>query len=82
MQTRTFARQRADSTEAQVQLVHTPFVPMLAILRGFYTTLVVNVIFWNKAYALYPQSSFLHHKTYLLRPMTDYFSGMLAKYDG
>ncbi|KAL9605024.1 MAG: hypothetical protein Q9179_001655 [Wetmoreana sp. 5 TL-2023] len=52
-----------------------------AILSGFYTTLVVNVVTWNTAYALYPQPSFLYHKTYLLRPLTDYLGETLAKYD-
>lgn len=61
--------------------MHTHSPPILDILKGFYTTLVVNIISWNKAYAIFPQPSFLYHKTYLLTPMTDWYGGMLAKYD-
>ena len=81
IQVRTLVMQRADSTEAQVQIVYTTHQPLLEILNGFYTTLVVNLISWNKAYAVYPQPSFLYHKTYLLKPMSDYFGKLLAKYE-
>ena len=54
--------------------------PVFTILTNFYTTLVVNIISWNKAYAVFPQPSFLYHKTYLLMSMTDYFGKLLSKY--
>lgn len=44
-------------------------------------TLVVNVISWNKAYALFPRASFIYHKSYLLKEMSDYVGKLLAKYD-
>ncbi|KAL8823699.1 MAG: hypothetical protein Q9191_005627 [Dirinaria sp. TL-2023a] len=78
---RTLIMQRPDSTEAKVQLIQTKHQPLLEILRGFYTTLVVNVITWNKAYALFPQPSFVHHKAYMLKPINDYFGKLVAKYD-
>jgi len=74
--------QRTDSSEAKIQIAETGKQPLLEIISGFYATLVVNALSWNKAYALYPQPSFLYHKTYLLRPMSDYFGRLLAKYDG
>ena len=77
----TLTKRRHDSTEAQIQLVWTPQQPILAILEGFYMTLVVNVISWNKAYALFPEPSFVHHKSYLLKDMHDYIGKLLAKYD-
>ena len=80
-QIRTLIMQRPDSTEAKVQLIQTQYEPLLEILKGFYTTLVVNVITWNKAYALFPQPSFIHHKTYMLKPISDYFGKLVAKYD-
>ena len=55
-------------------------MPILSILTSFYTTLVVNVISWNKAYAVFPQPSFVHHRTYLLKNMTDHFGRLLCKY--
>lgn len=56
-------------------------MPIFTIVKGFYSTLVVNVISWNKAYAIYPQSSFIHHKSYLLKKMDDYNGRSVAKYD-
>ena len=55
-------------------------MPILSILTSFYTTLVVNVISWNKAYAIFPQPSFVYHRTYLLKDMTDHFGKLLYKY--
>ncbi|KAL8686449.1 MAG: hypothetical protein Q9218_007098 [Villophora microphyllina] len=81
LETRTFTKKRPDFTEAQIQIVITCHVPIYAILNGFYSTLVVNVISWNKAYAIYPQPSFLYHKSYLLRRMDEYNGKSLAKYD-
>ena len=45
-----------------------------------YTTLLVNIISWNKAFAVYPQPSFLDHKGYPLTDMSDYFGTLLLKY--
>ncbi|KAL9580239.1 MAG: hypothetical protein Q9212_004611 [Teloschistes hypoglaucus] len=81
VETRTYTKKRADSTDSQIQIVATAYVPIFAILMGFYSTLVVNVISWNKAYAIYPQSSFIHHKSYLLKKMDDYNGRSVAKYD-
>lgn len=53
---------------------------MQAVLRGFYTTAIVNVITWNKAYALFPDATFIERKTYMLKPLDDYFGMLLAKY--
>jgi hypothetical protein len=52
---------------------------MKAIVDGFYTTALVNIITWNKAYAIFPEPTFLHHKTYLLTPLDDYYKPLLAK---
>ncbi|KAL8784342.1 MAG: hypothetical protein Q9195_009087 [Heterodermia aff. obscurata] len=77
---RTLVRTRDDSTKAQIQIIHTVDTPLLTILKSFYTTVVVNIISWNKAYSVFPQPSFLYHKTFLLRRMTDYFGNLLSKY--
>ena len=75
----TLVRTR-NGTEAQVQIIHTKKPPVFTILENFYTTLVVNVISWNKAYAVFPQPSFLYHRTYLLTDMTEYLGTLLSKY--
>lgn len=55
-------------------------MPVRAILTGFYSTTVVNCISWNKAYALFPLSTFVHHQGYMLTSYTDQHPRLLAKY--
>jgi hypothetical protein len=55
-------------------------MPILGILSGFYTTAVLNVIAWNKAYALFARDTFLHRKTYMLKPLDPYFETLIRKY--
>jgi hypothetical protein len=54
-------------------------IPVASILETFYTTALLNVITWNKAYAVFPQPTFLHHKTFLLKSLTDYYGPLLGK---
>ena len=53
---------------------------MRAILKGFYSTVVVNLFSWNKAYAIYPLLTFIQHKGYLLHDVNDHIAGLLNKY--
>ena len=55
-------------------------MPIQVILRSFYSTAVVNIFTWNKAYAIFPLPTFVHHKGYLLKPLDNYLSGPLEKY--
>lgn len=41
---------------------------------------MVNIITWNKAYSVYPTSTFVRHKTFLLKMLDRRFGGLLAKY--
>jgi hypothetical protein len=56
-------------------------MPILDILAGFYTTAVLNVISWNKAYAIFARDTFLDHKTYMLKPLDRYFETLIRKYN-
>lgn len=67
-------------TEVQAQIILTEKIPLQAVLRTFYTTVVVNFFTWNKAYAIFPFHTFVRHKGYLLKPLCDYYSGLMAKY--
>ena len=69
-----------DPLKAKVQLVVTEEMPILDILQGFYTTAVINVISWNKAYAIFARSTFLDFKTYSLKPLDPFFIESLRKY--
>lgn len=53
-------------TYRKVQIIATQVIPMKAILRGVYSTALMNVITWNKAYCLFPKTTFLGEETYPL----------------
>jgi hypothetical protein len=50
------------------------------IIKSFYSTVVMNVITWNKAFALFPRTTFLRHNAYPLTVVTDYYAKLHAKY--
>ena len=54
--------------------------PIQAILSGFYTTVIINVISWGKAYALFPYSTFIRRDGVLLRKRNEYIMIQLQKY--
>lgn len=69
-----------DSVELKAQIILTLSIPVQAILKGFYSTVTVNFLTWNKAYALFPLPTFVHHKGYLLKALDNYLSSLLDKY--
>ncbi|TVY86545.1 hypothetical protein LAWI1_G008802, partial [Lachnellula willkommii] len=82
-QTTTYIRSSRDGIpekQTKIQIVATRGIPIQAILRGFYTTAVVNIITWNKAYSVFPDCTFLERKTYMLQPLDDWFGAQLVKY--
>ena len=50
----------------------------MTILKNSSTTAVVNIISWNKAYAIFPLSTFVHRKTYLSKPLDGRIGPLLA----
>lgn len=54
--------------------------PVKAILCGFDTTMVVNIITWNKAYSIFPLITFIQYRGYLLQPLHDGSSPFISKY--
>ena len=81
IQVHTYTRRDPETHEKRnVQIVCTRKLPLSAILRGFYQTAVINVITYNKAYALFPRNTYIKHKTYLLKEGNDYFGALLKKY--
>ncbi|KAJ9501151.1 hypothetical protein H2202_003709 [Exophiala xenobiotica] len=78
---RTYKRPKSlDRTQAKIQLIVTKHMPIQAILANFYTTAVVNIVTWNKAYSLFPKETLLEKKTFMLKLMDDYFETLLRKY--
>lgn len=66
--------------ELRAQIIITSDLPLRAILCNFHSTVVVNFFAWNKAYAIFPLPTFVHHKGYLLKPLDNYLSALLEKY--
>lgn len=40
----------------------------------------MNIITWNKAYSMFPLTTFIQHKTYMLTRLDDRFARLMAKY--
>jgi len=55
-------------------------LPIWSILVGFHSTVVVNVISWNKAYSICPDATFLERETFVLQPLIDGSEKAIAKY--
>ena len=53
----------------KLQVVATSHMPILTILQSFWTTAVVNVISWNKAYSIYPMATLGEHRAYIQRSL-------------
>ncbi|KAI1495688.1 hypothetical protein F5X99DRAFT_109338 [Biscogniauxia marginata] len=70
----------SDDSGRKIQLIATYGPPVQAILRGYYTTALVNFISWNKAYSIFPRSTFLSYETVPLKLVDDYFGNLHVKY--
>ncbi|KAI0148170.1 hypothetical protein F4776DRAFT_660343 [Hypoxylon sp. NC0597] len=68
------------SAKSKIQLTVTHCIPLLAILRTYYTTAVINFISWDKAYSLFPRATFLYHETMPLKPVNEHFGRLHSKY--
>ncbi|KAE9970418.1 hypothetical protein BLS_002678 [Venturia inaequalis] len=62
----------------KVEVKETVYTPLAAILESVYATSLVNVISWNKAYAVFPQPTFLQYKAYMLKLATDEYGPLLG----
>ncbi|KZT06467.1 uncharacterized protein LAESUDRAFT_700278 [Laetiporus sulphureus 93-53] len=58
----TFAKTPPDGKELKVQLIMAINVPM-AVVLGFHSTCVMNVITYEKAYCLFPKATLEQHRT-------------------
>ena len=55
-------------------------MPVEAIITGFYSTHVINMISWNKAYAVFPQATFIDRRGIILQALNDNRVSFLQKY--
>ncbi|KAI1143205.1 hypothetical protein F5Y05DRAFT_420937 [Hypoxylon sp. FL0543] len=66
--------------KSKIQLTVTHCIPLLAILRTYYTTALINFISWNKAYSLFPRATFIYHETMPLKPVNEHYGRLHSKY--
>ena len=68
----------------KIHIVSTNPIPIFAIVSGFYTTAVVNVLSWNKAYSIFPDATFISRpmfQLYQYHYSEDIPMANLAKYE-
>ncbi|KAI0012491.1 hypothetical protein F4779DRAFT_614462 [Xylariaceae sp. FL0662B] len=68
------------NSKSKIQLVATSGPPLQAILRGYYTTAIVNFISWNKAYSVFPRATFIDHQTVPLKHIDEHKGELHQKY--
>ena len=56
-------------------------MPVRGVLTGFYMTVVVNIISWDKAYSVFAKDTLIDRKTYMLKLVDAYFETLLQKYN-
>ncbi|KAH8883191.1 hypothetical protein GQ53DRAFT_432057 [Thozetella sp. PMI_491] len=61
----------------KLRVTTTDVSPIQAILTSASTTAYVNVITWNKVYAIFPQQTLISHLGFPLRPLDDEFGSGL-----
>lgn len=66
--------------DRKIQLTSTQRMAIIGILTGFYITAIVNVISWDKAYAVFARDTFIDRKSYMLKPIDEYFERLMYKY--
>ncbi|KAG8527294.1 uncharacterized protein KY384_008038 [Bacidia gigantensis] len=67
-------------TESEIRVVGTPDHPLRTILDLSHSTVVVNFITWNKAYAIFPLPTFCQHRGYLLQQLDDWERPLVQEY--
>ena len=54
-------------------------IPLQYMFENAFTTSLVNIISWNKAYSIFPLPTHLQHKTYLLTGINDDVGAVLSE---
>ena len=54
--------------------------PLICILAGFYSTLVVSFFSWEKAYSIFPRPTFIERRAYMLKEINERHAPLIAKY--
>ncbi|KAI1384906.1 uncharacterized protein F4822DRAFT_416656 [Hypoxylon trugodes] len=65
-----------------IKIVVTSNIPLRVILHTSPTTASLNFISWNKAYSIFPRSTFLDHETLPLKPVDWQWTDLHRQYSG
>ena len=49
-------------------------------MGSFYTTAIVNILSWNKAYAIFPLPTFVYYKSFMLEELNSRQAKKVANY--
>jgi len=81
MQIRTFLKFASeDSSPEQIQVIASHHPPVENIINAFHSSIAINFLTWNKAYAVFPQSTFLHRHGVAVRRKDEFFESHAEKY--
>ena len=69
-----------DQPSPMVRVLITDTNPATALLRDVYLTATVNIITYNKAYAMFPRSAFVKKQAFILKAMDTHFGRVLRNY--
>ncbi|MCJ1392446.1 hypothetical protein MMC18_005313 [Xylographa bjoerkii] len=72
-------RDQIDFRKPKITLHCSHDIPLQEILETTYTTSLMNIISWNKAYSIFPLPTHIQHKTYLLTNLDDHFGALLSE---
>jgi hypothetical protein len=79
-----FVTYKRAEEDTEIRVACTYFPPLSSILRGVYTTALLNVMTWNMSYSLFPHITLLSpRETYPLQEnlYPDKYQECLAKYE-
>ncbi|KAH6684495.1 hypothetical protein B0J14DRAFT_13981 [Halenospora varia] len=66
--------------DLKIQVIYTHKTPLETILLGFYTRAIVNIISWDCAWSLFPDTTFIKRKTYQLVSLDSFYGNLIRKY--
>ncbi|KAL8683009.1 MAG: hypothetical protein Q9186_001004 [Xanthomendoza sp. 1 TL-2023] len=65
---------------SHIHVIATWLSPVHALLQASCTTVAVNFLTWNAAYSVFPLTTFLQYRGYMLRPLNQHFASLVKKH--
>ena len=80
IQVHSLIKEKREGDDTKIQIVTTKSDPLLCILAGFYSTVVIHFFSWQKAYSIFPRTTFIDRRCYMLKEIDQFHAPRLAKY--